>query len=254
VNGRHVLRVNVNILPSGNYQLEFMFILMLPNEIKKDVEMTTERRGKYKKFPFCRSRHKIYLYCLTLRNPAMNKATATFILISGKRYAGKDAFAGLLKEELEKLGKSAEIQSTARMIKEEFCRLHGFDIERFETDRAYKERHRDLLTEFVSTRSAEQNMEAFLKRVASSPEGRDFIIVPDLRTAHDLYALRPHSAAIIRVATTDKAREARGWKRSSYDDSPSETELDREEFDFVVPNNEGFEQLRAFAQAIVRQL
>ena len=69
----------------------------------------------------------------------------TWILVSGKRYAGKDTVADMIAADIP----FSVRDSFARVAKTRFARKYGLDETRLLTDIAYKEQHRVALIEYA---------------------------------------------------------------------------------------------------------
>ncbi len=65
----------------------------------------------------------------------MEKPKPKLILVSGKRYSGKDTSTNLLSHALENKGYNICILSTALSFKTQFCLEHGLDLNKFLNDR-----------------------------------------------------------------------------------------------------------------------
>lgn len=177
------------------------------------------------------------------------------ILISGKRYSGKDVLAASIDNELCQLGFRVVIRSTALSLKTRFCKEYGLDLASFLNDRAYKESYRDRLTKFTLNHSQEENIKSFIESLDPDLNTNDFIILSDLRTKLDTKAIRSKFKALtIRVSADDKVRTARGYKESQYDTSLFETDLDNENFDFYITNESSLEELNKKARLLAEEI
>lgn len=144
----------------------------------------------------------------------------TIILLSGKRFSGKDTIAA-------KLPNLTRV-SIADTMKKEFMKLHP-TIDLF--DREQKEAHRSDLMKFTH----QYPLSHWIKLTPY----QDRCIVTDIRTHEEIQFLKSkfQDVKVVRISVGDSAREKRGWKYDpKYDDTYLETELDNYEFDLVVKN------------------
>jgi phosphomevalonate kinase len=160
------------------------------------------------------------------------------IVISGKRFSGKDTFATMLSHSLDTAGVRNVIRKTSYALKEEFCKNNAISLYKLESEREYKEKYRKQLTEFVVTKSKKENMILFTDMLYKDSLFYDCVIVSDIRTVFDLRWLRQHFKLIsIRINANDDVRAERGYVPSDYDLSVLENELDYETFDYSINNN-----------------
>ncbi len=181
---------------------------------------------------------------------------AVLILVSGKRYAGKDTFAVLLTEACRQRHMRVVIRKTADRLKKEFCRLYALDSDRFLSEREYKEKYREAFAEFTSGFRREENAKKFLASIASDLREQDVIIVSDVRTKYDLFALRKRSSTTltVRINASEQTRMKRGLIPSHYDTLSFETELDEEKFDYTIENDGSVAALEEMATSLCFQI
>lgn len=161
--------------------------------------------------------------------------TCKVILISGKKRVGKNFFAELLKEEIEKKNKKVEILAFATPIKEIFCELFEIPQNLFEdlkNDESYKihffnkeYNFRQLLQKFGTDIMQKKFgelvwVQQFIKRAISL--NVDFVIVPDFRFLHE-------DIGDFRIKIINNAVK-------NVDLHRSETEVDLLPFDYLVDN------------------
>ena len=78
-------------------------------------------------------------------------------------------------------------------------------------------------------------------------------IVTDIRVKHELDLFRSHGAFAIRVEATEEARSKRGVLASK--DDVTETQLDSvTDWDYVVENNEGYEELLENTEVLIKTI
>lgn len=162
------------------------------------------------------------------------EAHPIFILISGKRYAGKDTVAERFRCQLAAQGRDVVLTSFAEAVKREAARLYDLDVDKLlapPTDaeaRAYKEEHRHLLIK-VGMEGRAEDTTCWAVKVWQAHSSREVVVISDWRFPDEEVRLRRLGAMVIRVRVhaRDHARAQRGWKyNAAVDDSPSETALD----------------------------
>ena len=161
--------------------------------------------------------------------------TPKVILISGKKRVGKNYFANLLQEELEKSGKTSEIIAFATPIKEIFCELFGLSMDLFEdlkNNESYKihlfdkeYNFRQLLQKFGTDIMQKYFgelvwVQQFIKRACTLEV--DYVIVPDFRFLHE-------DVGDFRIKIINNTV-------LSNDNHRSETEIDNLPYDYLVDN------------------
>ena len=154
------------------------------------------------------------------------------ILISGKRFAGKDTVAGKLisKDGLTTKGSTLGLTrvSIADTMKLKFMeKYHGINM----FNREEKEKHLLELREFTHDKP--------LSYWINATPYRDNIVVTDIRTIEEIAFIKGKfkNVKVIRLDVSDKVRESRGWiYNKEIDESYLETELDDFDFDLVLQN------------------
>jgi phosphomevalonate kinase len=155
------------------------------------------------------------------------------LAISGKRFSGKDTFAGALRRHALGAGVSLELHAFAAESKRLFVdarRAAGGDVDlgRLTTDRAYKESLRPALTRFTVDAIARDPLvfcRAVADRIAASGSPS---LVTDLRLRLEIDHLRSRfDLRVVRLARPDARRAESGWRYDpAADGHPTETELD----------------------------
>jgi phosphomevalonate kinase len=178
------------------------------------------------------------------------------ILITGKRYSGKDTFAEYLNQKLLDLNISSVIRSTAYNLKRLFCQNLGLDLEKFIYDRDYKEKYRQELSKFVMGLSQRTNIDNFTESLQKDLKTHDVIIISDLRSLFDQDELKELFPCVItiKISASDATREARGLTFNAYDDSGFESEIDLISFDREIQNNGSLDDLSLQANNLAREI
>lgn len=179
------------------------------------------------------------------------------ILLSGKRFVGKDA----VKEILLKLSDNSVGLSLADECKRMYAEANNLDSNRLINDRKYKEIYRNGLTKFYKQSLIENEFffENHIKSIIeSSANDRDMIVIPDIRTKNNLTFFRTlfgDNCISIRINTDDKEKEKRGWVKTSYDSSEIETGLDMvTDWDYIISNNGTVEHLTELTTVIAHDM
>lgn len=176
-------------------------------------------------------------------------ANAIWILVSGKRYAGKDTVANLLAERLRDAGRCVVRTSFALGVKTDTAITYGLDLDRLLNDAAYKEEHRALLiahgkamrekdeSYWIAQAWNAANVSIAMQNGRSSPL-RPIVIVSDWRFVNEgEWIARRTSVIRVRVHANNWARAARGWVyNAAVDSDVSEVALDEAHVDVNVTN------------------
>lgn len=169
------------------------------------------------------------------------------LAISGKRFSGKDTFAGLLREAARRAGHELPVYAFADESKRMFAAANAdVELARLLADRAYKESVRPRLTAFTMAAIAADPL-VFCREVARRiDDGGTPALISDLRLQLELTELRPRfELRVLRLARGDAARAASGWVfKAGVDDHATETELDDPaRWDEIVPNDGSIAEL-----------
>lgn len=164
--------------------------------------------------------------------------STTWILVSGKRYAGKDTAADLIAAALRAQGHVATRTSFAQAVKADVAREYGLDFIRLMTDQAYKEENRRLLIEHGAAMRAQEHS-YWVRKTYEGVVRADYIVVSDWRFPNESEWISMRASVIrVRVRADDDVRRARGWvPNDAVDRDQSECSLDGAEVDLVVCNN-----------------
>lgn len=163
-----------------------------------------------------------------------------FIFISGKRYAGKDEFAKLLKS----LHPEACLtRSLAFYPKHMYAKEENLNFEKLIYDREYKEKHRKGIIK-LAMRKREEDKNYWVNCLLNSCQkhSNKIILVPDFRFKNEKEFLLENNNEVktVRLISDDRIRTKRGWKYDEkIDNSLSETELKDEDsnWDYIIFNN-----------------
>ena len=164
------------------------------------------------------------------------------VLLSGKRFSGKDTVAADLLSICLEDYRIATFAS-ANELKRLYCEQNHLDFQRFLTDRMYKESHHVAMTEFYHMQALKTPFEQTVaQKIAENAKHIDVAIVTDWRFERQFQFLKealPKSPCLrVRIEASDKVRKERGWiENSTIDAGDTETALDNAEFDITLQNN-----------------
>lgn len=165
----------------------------------------------------------------------MSKSVPTFVMLCGKRYAGKDLSAALMHAMT-----GWDRDSFAYAVKVDCAKKHSLDLNLLLHNQLYKDAHRQLLIDHGTNRRA-TNIYYWAEEFYKKHSAADSIVIgTDLRFCSELEYLRDQGARVItiRVVASDEARASRGWRPNpKVDTDPSECDLDHLECDLVIENN-----------------
>jgi phosphomevalonate kinase len=165
-----------------------------------------------------------------------------WVLVSGKRYAGKDTVADALARVL---GSDVTRASFAHAVKSDVAQQYGLSLERLLTDAAYKEHHRALLISHATDMRARDR--SYWVRKAREGTRNPMTIVSDWRFPDEVDWFRSNEPRTmpftVRVNASDETRCARGWVPGPVDVDPSECSLDGAAFDYEIDNNGSMAEL-----------
>jgi len=168
------------------------------------------------------------------------------ILVNGKKRSGKDYFASILKDELEKVGKTAEIMSFADPIKDILATTLNISLEELDEyknqtypigvqvatyddyDCQYLTNFRAILQNFGTEAMKKyfgENVWSELLLERASQRGTDFVIVPDFRFLSECV-----SDITVRIRNDE-------IDNNCTDNHRSENELNDFEFKYTINNS-----------------
>lgn len=192
----------------------------------------------------------IYIGLQVCKQLLKSKTKPLVIFIGGKRYVGKGETAILLKKYYESKGKKVFIGSFSYILKINFSREFGLDLDRFLSDHSYKDIYRDELTEYFSkTNSMEYAY--YLESIIDKNEYQIYII-DDLRLLEHVEYINTvlkskYQTYMIKICSNNLERKKRGWVETNYDSTRYETELDDYKgFDKIINNNTSLDDLETF--------
>ena len=161
------------------------------------------------------------------------------IVFSGKQFSGKDTVAKILLERLTSF-KRIGIGDAIKMM---YSKKTGLTLEEIEQNKSvYRQ---DLID--LGDWGRAQDPDYWLNSIVAY-DGNT--MVTDIRVKHELDLFRSHGAFAIRVEATEEARSKRGVLASK--DDATETQLDAiTDWDYVIENNEGYEELLVNVESLI---
>lgn len=165
-----------------------------------------------------------------------------YILINGKRYAGKDTVADILTKEL-----GGVKDGLSYICKEMFCKENNLDFDRMLNDQAYKESYRSQLVKYANTQITSNSPSYFVDNLLKKYDNQNqLVIIPDIRLEADIspYFTRENSIKV-KVTTSDEVKKKRGWVyNKEIDEAPMECALDNYSvWDVILKNNKDIDNL-----------
>lgn len=186
-----------------------------------------------------------------------------FILVSGRRYAGKDTLADCLARAFREHHPHLTVLRTAfaAALKRDYATCFtadGVSLERLLTDAAYKELHRGALirwgTEARAREPAVWARHVYEHAVSANPRPA-VVIVSDWRFHNEARFLAAKDGVEVlcfRVCANDQVRRERGWQYdAAVDLDASETELDHGFCGLHVSNTGSVDDLYGQCHGIV---
>ena len=159
-------------------------------------------------------------------------------LVSGKRAVGKDTFCNIFKKCFSR--RNVDLVALADAPKIAFCTDKGLNLQKFMTNRSFKDGYRKEFIEYAELRKLSDKY-IWCRKAMDGKEMYDDLIVSDLRYPIELHFFKKYFKSgfvTIRIEASDKIREERGWKYfPDVDNHVSETGMDDIEFDFVIKND-----------------
>lgn len=176
-----------------------------------------------------------------------------FVLISGKRFSGKDTVAKILRNIIKN---NCLIISFAEVVKFEVAKNLNLNYDRLIVDREYKEKYRHELVKYADERKSYEDINIFVKSLINQVSyfNPSWCIIPDCRFKHEIEYFKDNKLEFttMRISVSDEIRRIRGWIKSSIDESLHETELDNYiNFDYYINNDNNIEYLKQILSLIV---
>lgn len=167
----------------------------------------------------------------------------TIITFSGKQYSGKDTAAKILMEAMPNYKRCA----MGDIIKIEYGKIHNLSYDEIENN---KSKYRQGLID-LGNWGRQQSSDYWIQKII---EQKGDIVVTDVRIKHEYEVFKAAGAISIRVEADRDLREQRGGKLIGEDDV-TEVDLDNiQDWDFLIDNSKGYEELRKKVLEIVEKI
>lgn len=164
------------------------------------------------------------------------------IIFSGKQFCGKDTLAQIMLEQMPEFKRFA----MGDAIKQTYSEQSGISLEEIEANKAF---HRPALIE-LGNWGRQQDPDFWLKKIVEQ-DGN--IFVTDVRMKHEYEIFKSAGAISIRIETPREIRASRGQLVNEND--ITETELDDvQDWDYIVHNDKGLDELKIIATNLVKEL
>lgn len=171
----------------------------------------------------------------------------TVILISGKAGHGKDTVADLMKEYLEKNGKTVLIIKFGDAVKWLASKYFGFDGKK---DTQGRNILQTLGTEIMRAKYPTYWAELVAKFI-SACNSWDYVLIPDLRFSNEWTTVKQFNDNVYTVRVDRYDENGQPFVNLKMDAEQrnhiSETELDHANFDYWIRNEYGITELAAEA-------
>lgn len=132
------------------------------------------------------------------------------------------------------------------VIKDTFAKQNNLTVAEIEANKPF---YRPELIK-LGDWGRKQDPDYWLKKIITQDGD---IFVTDVRKLHEYEVFKAAGAKSIRVEATRETRAKRGQLVNEND--PTETELDNiKDWDFVIHNNDGLEELKAKASKLMKEL
>lgn len=171
----------------------------------------------------------------------MNKKDVKIITVSGKAGAGKDTFAVMLKEELEKTGEEVLIAHYGDLVKYVAAQFFEWDGEKNEKGRALLQM---IGTDIVRKQQHDYWLNFIMDILYFFPVW-DYVIIPDARFENEIIG----PAEYYDVTSVEIQRNFKSTLTKEAQAHISENALDGFPFDFIV-HNDSLEQLKESAEVV----
>lgn len=173
------------------------------------------------------------------------------LVLSGKRYTGKDVTASLVKKYYPG---SCEIAAIAQGCKMEYAETVGADFDRLMNDQKYKESHREGIIKIADDRRL-QDSDYWIKKCLETDREVDLLVISDMRFEAEKACVKEYhpSALFVRIEARDETREKRGWSFiPPVDLSSTETAFDwNSDWDATIFNNGSISDLENLVEGLV---
>lgn len=147
------------------------------------------------------------------------------VALAGRRRSGKSTTADLITYIGEEMHIVIRKVSFADPLREMFCAETGVTMREL-IDPETKELHREWLIEFATEKRAD-NPYIFIDLLFNTISPSENIVIDDMRSIEELERVVKAGGKPYKVASSQSARETRGWRyNSNIDDHVLETELD----------------------------
>ncbi|XWV24534.1 phosphomevalonate kinase [Tupanvirus deep ocean] len=168
------------------------------------------------------------------------------IVLSGKRYVGKDYCAIVITEVLKSLLSDINIKfvHVTTEIKREFAEYKNLDFNKLQFDREYKESHRVEMTKYSNVQMEKFGMSYYNKLfcenvLAKTTEPTIYIVDCRYKFEINIYKKLEIPLILVRINAKNKTKERHGWKYDpQIDEHPSETDLDNYDTWQLIFNND----------------
>eukprot|EP01084_Bolivina_argentea_P109357 195473_1 len=191
------------------------------------------------------------VYLTSLDHHAENQnRNEIVLLLSGKRYSGKDYICDRIQRKLNDYSISYKRFNHGDQMKRIYCESSGANLNLMLTNRIYKEKHRNAMTKLYQQISSNDNnkfifCQSIYNQIINKCHKKEcqVIIIGDFRRIHEEQFYLKHfdsnKVLTIRINALDQTRMNRGWIFNEKKDlNITECELDnKSDWNFVFEND-----------------
>jgi phosphomevalonate kinase len=180
------------------------------------------------------------------------------ILISGKRFSGKNYLESIITEQFNTVDIKLESLHSSNILKKEFCEKFNYNYDKILTDRSYKESLRDKMNKYYNetkkTKSIDYYNKKLIEHIKTNSNTKVFIL--HVRHKFEISFFEKYNFRIIkiRIEADNKVKMERGWIYNiNIDKDITEIDLDDyDNWDYIFNNNDNNnKEINKFAQKII---
>lgn len=177
------------------------------------------------------------------------------LMISGKSGSGKDTFANIMREKLEKSNKKCITLHYADLVKYYLKQYYNWDGVKDEKGRTLLQQ---LGTNKVRAKFPDYWAETIAKFLAAIPDDFDCAFIPDARFPNEIEVVKQYNPNALSIRIERYDEEGNNYINPAFTQEqlihPSETSLDDyEDFDYIV-NNYDLTEFENSAEAVLTDI
>lgn len=179
------------------------------------------------------------------------------LMISGKSGSGKDTFANIMREKLEKVGCNCITLHYADLVKYYLKQYYNWDGVKDEKGRTLLQQ---LGTNKVRAKFPDYWAETIAKFLAAIPNDFDCAFIPDARFPNEIEVVKQYNPNAISIRIERYNKDGTAYTNPVFTteqlNHPSETSLDNyENFDYIIENySDNLAELKDSADTILADI